>query len=205
MAISRGARRTDGLESAEQVQMVVEEIAKKSQTVADLFLLGVETQLRGVDMREWKWSDLDIGSNVLRITQDKTKEAVEVELTETARDVLQARYNERGENVYVFQNDSNRSKGKPISRSKIHAEIQYAVDKLKARKLLPQDAVISMHSSRKTVATIAHSKGEDLEVISKMLGHRSTEHTRAYLGITQAKVDALRTKYSTGIKRGSRS
>ena len=205
MAISRGARRTDGLGSAEQVQMVVEEIAKKSQTVADLFLLGVETQLRGVDMREWKWSDLDIGSQVLRITQDKTKEAVEVELTETARDVLQARYNERGENVYVFQNDSNRSKGKPISRSKIHAEIQYAVDKLKARKLLPQDAVISMHSSRKTVATIAHSKGEDLEVISKMLGHRSTEHTRAYLGITQAKVDALRTKYSTGIKRGSRS
>ncbi|MHB4168405.1 tyrosine-type recombinase/integrase [Klebsiella pneumoniae] len=205
MAISRGARRTDGLESAEQVQMVVEEIAKKSQTVADLFLLGVETQLRGVDMREWKWSDLDIGSQVLRITQDKTKEAVEVELTETARDVLQARYNERGENVYVFQNDSNRSKGKPISRSKIQAEIQYAVDKLKARKLLPQDAVISMHSSRKTVATIAHSKGEDLEVISKMLGHRSTEHTRAYLGITQAKVDALRTKYSTGIKRGSRS
>ncbi|MCD1274850.1 tyrosine-type recombinase/integrase [Klebsiella pneumoniae] len=205
MAISKGARRTDGLESAEQVQMVVEEIAKKSQTVADLFLLGVETQLRGVDMREWKWSDLDIGSKVLRITQDKTKEAVEVELTETARDVLQARYNERGENVYVFQNDSNRSRGKPISRSKIHAEIQYAVDKLKARKLIPQEAVISMHSSRKTIASIAHSKGEDLEVISKMLGHRSTEHTRAYLGITQAKVDALRTKYSTGIKRGKRS
>lgn len=142
---------------------------------------------------------------MLRITQDKTKEAVEVELTETARDVLQARYNERGDNVYVFQNDSNRSKGKPISRSKIHAEIQYAVDKLKARKLLPPEAVISMHSSRKTVATIAHLKGEDLEVISKMLGHRSTEHTRAYLGITQAKVDALRTKYSTGIKRGKRS
>ncbi|HHS9967486.1 TPA: tyrosine-type recombinase/integrase [Raoultella ornithinolytica] len=205
MAVSKGAKRTDGLESAEQVQMVVEEIAKKSQAVADLFLLGVETQLRGVDMREWKWSDLDIGSKVLRITQDKTKEAVEVELTETARDVLQARYNERGDNVYVFQNDSNRSRGKPISRSKIHAEIQYAVDKLKARKLLPPDAVISMHSSRKTVATIAHSKGEDLEVISKMLGHRSTEHTRAYLGITQAKVDALRTKYSTGIMRGSRS
>lgn len=127
MAISKGARRTDGLESAEQVQMVVEEIAKKSQTVADLFLLGVETQLRGVDMREWRWDELDIGSKVLRITQDKTKEAVEVELTETAREVLKARYNERGENVYVFQNDSNRSKGKPVSRSKIHAEIQYAV------------------------------------------------------------------------------
>ncbi|MDK6764679.1 integrase, partial [Klebsiella aerogenes] len=60
---------------------------------------------------------------------------------------------------------------------------------------------ISMHSSRKTIASIAHAQGEDLEVISKMLGHRSTEHTRAYLGITQAKVDALRTKYSTGIKR----
>lgn len=205
MAISRGAKRTDGLESAEEVQMVVEEIAKKSQTVADLFLLGVETQLRGADMREWKWSDLDIGSNVLRITQEKTAGAIEVLLTETARDVLQARYNERGENVYVFQNDSNRSKGKPVSRSKIHAEIQYAVDKLKARRKLPQEAVISMHSSRKTVATIAHNNHEDLEVISKMLGHRSTEHTRAYLGITQAKADALRTKYTTGIKRGNRS
>ena len=205
MAISKGAKRTDGLESADQVKMVVEEITKKSQTVADLFLIGVETQLRGVDMRSWRWDELDIGSKVLRITQDKTKEAVEVELTETAREVLKARYNERGDNVYVFQNDSNRSKGKPISRSKIHAEIQYAVDKLKMQRLIPQEAVISMHSARKTIATIAHSKGEDLEVISKMLGHRSTEHTRAYIGITQAKVDALRTKYSTGIKRGKRS
>lgn len=51
MAISKGAKRTDGLESADQVKMVVEEITKKSQTVADLFLIGVETQLRGVDMR----------------------------------------------------------------------------------------------------------------------------------------------------------
>lgn len=51
MAISKGAKRTDGLESADQVALVVEEIAKKSQTVADLFLIGVETQLRGVDMR----------------------------------------------------------------------------------------------------------------------------------------------------------
>jgi integrase len=76
------------------------------------------------------------------------------------------------------------AKGKAISRSKIHAEIQYAVDKLKMRGLLPQDAVIAMHSARKTVAAIAHAHGEDLEVISKMLGHRSTEHTRAYLGIT---------------------
>lgn len=58
-----------------------------------------------------------------------------------------------------------------------------------------------MHSARKTVAAIAHAHGEDLEVISKMLGYRSTEHTRSYLGITQAKVNALRTKYSTGIKR----
>ncbi|WP_409249827.1 tyrosine-type recombinase/integrase, partial [Enterobacter hormaechei] len=76
-------------------------------------------------MRSWRWDELDNGSKVLRITHDKTKEAVEVEMTETAREVLKARYNERGDNVYVFQNDSNRTKGKPISRSKIHAEIEY--------------------------------------------------------------------------------
>ncbi len=29
-------------------------------------------------MRSWRWDELDIGSKVLRITQDKTKEAVEV-------------------------------------------------------------------------------------------------------------------------------
>lgn len=96
-------------------------------------------------MRSWRWDELDNGSKVLRITHDKTKEAVEVEMTETAREVLKARYNERGDNVYVFQNDSNRTKGKPISRSKIHAEIEYAVDKLKMWGLLPQEAVISMH------------------------------------------------------------
>ena len=74
MAISRGARHTGTIIGERRTGAdVVEEIAKKSQTVADLFLLGVETQLRGVDMREWKWSDLDIGSQVLRITQDKNQ------------------------------------------------------------------------------------------------------------------------------------
>ncbi|ROS10812.1 hypothetical protein EDF82_3290 [Raoultella sp. BIGb0399] len=34
---------------------------------------------------------------------------------------------------------------------------------------------------------------------------RFTEYIRAYLGLTQAKVDALRTKYSTGIKKGTRA
>ena len=51
------------------------------------------------------------------------------------------------------------------------------------------------------LSDIAHAYGKDLEVICKMLGHRSTEHTHAYLGIIQAKVDALRTKYSTEIKK----
>lgn len=121
MAISKGAKRTDGLESADQVKLVVEEIAKKSQTVADLFLLGVETQLRGVDMRSWRWVELDIGSKVLRITQDKTKEAVEVELTETAREVLKARYNERGKMCMYSRMTAT---GARVSRSAVLKSMQ---------------------------------------------------------------------------------
>ncbi|CAM3823463.1 tyrosine-type recombinase/integrase [Rouxiella silvae] len=89
---------------------------------------------------------------------------------------------------------------KPISRGKVGAEIKEAVDHLKTKGQIPYDAVIAMHSIRKTVATMAYKAGEDLAQISHMLGHKSIDHTRAYIGVTQKASDTLRQKYSTGIK-----
>ena len=201
MAVMKtGARKTDGLESVELVQLVVTAITSVCPISAHLWLMGVETGLRGVDLRDLAWDDIDLRSNVLRIRQSKTSEPVLVSLTDTARSILEKRHAMKGDQVYVFQVDSNRSKGGPISRSKAAANIKQAVDGLKYRGLLPFDLVISMHSSRKTLPTIMYADGVDIGTIAVTLGHKDTQHTLKSLNLPQKRENEVRQAYSTVIK-----
>lgn len=201
MAIAKkGGKRTDGLESIEMVQVVYEAIKAACPVVGDLWLLGVETSARGCDIRDLSWADIDFRSDSLRLKQSKTGNIVEVEITDTARAILERRHAAKGDQEYVFQVDSNRSKGKPVSRSKVTATIKEAVDVLKYQGVIPFDMVIGMHSSRKTIPTLMHRSGVSIEEIAMTLGHKDVQHTIRYLSITQKKVNTLRRNFSTGIE-----
>ncbi|MCU7061230.1 tyrosine-type recombinase/integrase [Serratia ureilytica] len=181
----------DGCKSIEQVKTVADELAKQGKgnpIFRDAWLLGFELMLRVSDLRELRY-DAVTGDHV-SITQHKTGKVVRVRLTDTAKRIIVARREANPDHVYVLQLDSHRSKGKPVSRSKLHEEISYAGHKLGLN--------LSTHSMRKSKPTIGYEDGADIAVISKALGHKSLASTLHYIGATQAKVDNFADKYSLG-------
>ncbi len=181
----------DGCKSIDEVKAVAAELAKQGKgnmLCRDAWLLGFELMLRVSDLRELRYDDVQ-GEHVV-ITQQKTHKVIRVRLTETAKRIIAARAESNPSHVNVLQLDSKRSTGKPVSRSKLHEEISYAVHKLGLN--------LSTHSMRKSKPTIGYEDEADIAVISKALGHKSLASTLHYIGATQAKVDNFADKYSLG-------
>ena len=179
----------EGCKSVQEVKAVAVELLKQGKGLTlyrDAWLLGYELMLRVSDLRSIRYDD--IKGDHLVLSQQKTGESVRVRLTDTAKRIIAARREANPDHVYLLQLDSHRSKGKPVSRSKLHEEIRYAGEKLRLN--------LSPHSMRKSKPTIGYDNGEDIAVISKALGHKSLQSTLHYIGATQRKVDDFSDKYS---------
>ncbi|EGJ4966466.1 tyrosine-type recombinase/integrase [Escherichia coli] len=179
----------EGCKSVQEVKAVAVELLKQGKGLTlyrDAWLLGYELMLRVSDLRSIRYAD--IKGDHLVLSQQKTGESVRVRLTDTAKRIIAARREANLDHVYLLQLDSHRSKGKPVSRSKLHEEISYAGEKLGLN--------LSTHSMRKSKPTIGYDNGEDIAVISKALGHKSLSSTLHYIGATQRKVDDFSDKYS---------
>ena len=89
------------------------------------------------------------------------------------------------------------SNAHPISRS------HYAVIvKAWAKQLGHEPGDYSSHSVRRSKPAHLYAAGEDIALISKLLGHKSLASTIEYLGITQAKAEAVALRHP--MMRGGR-
>ncbi|MGK4351674.1 tyrosine-type recombinase/integrase [Enterobacter sichuanensis] len=77
--------------------------------------------------------------------------------------------------------DSNRAKGKPISRVTVSAKFKEAGDMLNLH--------IAAHSPRKNLAYHAIKRGVSLPTLTKLYGHASQAVTLAYCGIMDRDVE----------------
>lgn len=204
--ITKGARKTDAVSDIELAEKIVKEIATTCPKSATIFHIGLITSLRGCDVRSWTWAEIDAvlksRASHMNIRQQKTNKIVKVKLVDELREILEDLSAKRGSNVYVFEHNTNRSFGKPISRSKVHSEIQAASNRLKEAGVLPPDFVLGQHSARKAKSSMMFNDGVDISIISKKLGHRTTTATANYLGITEKQVDDISDNYSFNFNKG---
>lgn len=89
---------------------------------------------------------------------------------------------EHPQHVYLFEVESNRAKGKPVSRIAVANAFKAVGDEIGIQ--------LGTHSMRKTRGWIMHSHGVSIEKICKVLNHSSPAVTMAYIGLTQAEIDA---------------
>ncbi len=82
---------------------------------------------------------------------------------------------------YLFEVDSNRAKGKPISRVTVSAKFKEAGDMLNLH--------IAAHSPRKNLGYHAIKRGVSLPTLTKLYGHSSQAVTLAYCGIMERDVE----------------
>lgn len=125
------------------------------------FIFSCNTGLRFSDVNQLKWKD--IKGRSITLIQQKTKNKLDVELSEDAISILA---NQKRKNEKVFN--------LPTHTGCLKILRKWVEDAGIAKK-------IGWHNSRHTLGTTLAEKGVDIFTISKTLGHRSIAPTQRYV------------------------
>ncbi|WP_354427684.1 MULTISPECIES: site-specific integrase [unclassified Mucilaginibacter] len=166
--------------------LTIDEILKlnstdcSNQLLKKAFLFSALTGLRWCDIEKLTWNDIKYSSdrgNFIEFTQKKTDSEEWVPISDDAFNLLGTRPDVNGEKVIVGLSYSPHFKAiikKWLNKANIAKEITF-------------------HGARHTYATTLVTKGADLFVISKMLGHKDIRTTQIYSHvIDKTKVDAAK-------------
>ena len=165
----------DALTTQEELENVIRLLKKHATPIyADLFKFGVNVALRISDMLMIKFEDVQ--GNELKFKESKTGKTRIITLNKPAKQIVGERRKRHPNHVYLFEAESNRTKGKPISRHTVSAKFKEIGDIV--------DKKLSTHSMRKTRGAIMYNQGVGIEKICMMLGHSSPAVTLRYIGIT---------------------
>jgi integrase len=193
-----GQKRAFTLEDLAQIEAWL----LRDQNWHDLALLsfGLDTMFRASDLLSPKvWQIKYVHGPVRTVIarrQRKTRHIVNPVLTPPTRRYLTQWLAVSGKSPhdYVFTR-SKPNAASPISR------VHYAdIIKAWAEWLRHNPAEFSSHSIRRSKPAHMYWAGEDIAMISRLLGHQSIANTIEYLGITQHKAEsaALRHPMMTG-------
>lgn len=146
-----------------------------------LFNLGVDSKLRGCDLVALRVRDVCHGDQMATRTivmQHKTQRPVQFEITQPARDALQAWIKQARlrQDDYLFPSRLHES---PHLGTRQYARILgHWVDELGLDR-----ADYGTHSIRRTKATLIYRRTKNLRAVQLLLGHSKLESTVRYLGI----------------------
>ena len=159
--------------------------AKTSTRDLALFESAISTLLRASDLVTLKVVDVT-GLNggiaeVVTLKQKKTGKAHTAPLTASSRSALAAHiaHHNLAPDAYLFTSASNSGIGRPLSTTAFRMLAKVWADLAGYTNVKR----FSGHSLRRTRAAIIYGESRDIVACSRLLGHSSTAHTEAYLGV----------------------
>lgn len=172
------AVKTEG--EAETISRKLTKNARGNSLYADIWRFGVNTALRISDLLSLSFDD--VAGDKLVIKESKTGKTRYIDLNSSAKTIIERRRKAQPDHTFLFQVVSNRAKNKPVSRVAVATAFKAVGDELSIQ--------LGTHSMRKTRGWLMYNGGVSIEKICKVLNHSSPAVTMAYIGITQAEVDA---------------
>lgn len=172
----------EAVKTTAEVQQIANKLtrnAKGNTLYADLWNFGLQVALRISDLLTITYEDALQGRIVIK--ESKTGKVRSIKLNEKAAAIVQQRRAAHPTHTYLFEVDSNRAKGKAVSRIAVAVAFKAVGDEL--------GISLGTHSMRKTRGWLMHSSGVSIEKICKVLNHSSPAITMAYIGLTQAEID----------------
>lgn len=145
------------------------DLPAKEKNVLRYFLFSVFTGLRYQDVRNLRTRDVSEG--YVRITMNKTMDEVLIPLTDKAKRLMPEKKPDTFK-IYVFD--------RVLSNQKTNDNLKVIMKKAGI------DKSISFHCARHTFATVGITLGIPIEVISRLLGHRSIKTTQIYAKVIDA-------------------
>lgn len=172
------AVKTEG--EAETIFRKLTKNARGNSLYADIWRFGVNTALRISDLLSLTYDDVQ--GDKLVIKESKTSKTRYIDLNTSAKAIIQRRRAAHPTHTFLFEVDSNRAKGKAVSRVAVAQAFKAVGEEMSLQ--------LGTHSMRKTRGWLMYNGGSSIELICKVLNHSSPAVTMAYIGITQAEVDA---------------
>ena len=151
-----------------------------------LFMVAIDTMLRASDLLNLKTRDVMLSDGAVQqsfpLRQKKTSQSVFPVLTLDTRKALKSWViaSQKREHDYIFTRTKD-PHGQPITIGFYRTLIKSWV---KAVGIPSQN--ISAHSLRRSKAIYLYEQGVTVELIGRLLGHRSSVSTIRYLGIDEA-------------------
>ena len=146
-----------------------------------LFNLAIDSKLRGCDLVKLQVNDVVQGSRVLArtmITQQKTQQPVQFEITEPTRDCLARWIEQAGLRSQDFLFPSRLATSPHISTRQYARLVNKWVEEIGL-----DPSLYGTHSLRRTKPTIIYQRTKNLRAIQPLLGHTKLESTIRYLGV----------------------
>lgn len=181
---SVGARKALSQQDVRQIQSSL--IDQNNRHDLCLFLVAIDTMLRASDLLRLRVCDVVDGNRNVKTTfpwrQKKTASSVYPVLTPTTQKALLdwVVASDKQSQDYLFTREKPNT-GEPISIGFYRTLIKRWVVLI---GLSPE--AYSAHSLRRTKAIFLYEQGVSIELIGRLLGHRSSASTIRYLGIDEA-------------------
>jgi len=146
-----------------------------------MFNLAIDSKLRGCDLVRLRVSDVSSGGRILKrttITQRKTAQPVQFEITKQTRDTVWKWIEMRGlgHTDYLFP-----SRVHPNRSITTRQYARIVESWIKGIGLDP--SAYGTHSLRRTKASLIYRRTKNLRAVQLLLGHTKLESTVRYLGI----------------------
>lgn len=162
--------------------------------VRDVFCFCAFTSLRYSDAHALTWAD--IGEDALRVTTQKTYDALTIELNKWSREILERR---RGkDDVYVFPRTTNQVMNRALKEICKECGIDTPVKLTSYKGAVRTDEVkkkwevIGTHAARRTFVVNALQMGVSPTVVMSWTGHSDYKSMRPYIAVADsAKAKAM--------------
>ena len=176
----KGARHTNTPKKQVLTQQQASEIYKGLTDLREraLYSLLISTGLRGIEVARAKLEDIKVHNGEIVLWVQCKKHSSKDEYVKLDKQVLQdiLDYVGNRQEGYIFVSTSNNNKGQGVSIKTIRREINKIFERFGVKS-----ETISLHSTRRTFATISYNNGVDLKDIQDILHHASLTTTQRYI------------------------
>lgn len=199
--IDRPRKDTDVVVQTFLTQQQVDEMIEKISELGDIRLqsyicLGLSTMARVNAIRNIKWDQIDFQENIIKEVKEKEGYIVDLDFDDYTKELLlKLKDKHENDNVncdYVFATYHNGFWKVPTSST--------CNDWCKKAGNLIGVPTLHNHDLRHSAATIAKSNGANLEDVSRMLNHKSTDVTLKHY-IKEDKLKLKEAKKKFGVLR----
>lgn len=157
----------------------------------NLVWLLIHTGLRLDEALNMKWSAVDLQNETFTAFNTKNGRNHTLPMTEATKIMFTNRYNDKGNNIYVFTSPLDRRK--PMTASRTFQRLSYELG-----------FDFTAHDLRRTVATVASEHDFDLDSIGALLNHSRQGVTASYVQRSHVLIKQILEDIETGLFTATR-